>query len=269
MKKISIMPNMRKAKAKGFVSKLNAWLRKKKIETVIDDIDSSVDGILVIGGDGTLLNVARRTAKMEKPILGINLGSFGFLTDVTLKKLYPALDRFVRNRYPIEERMLLAVRIFRKGKKIKDFFALNDVVVKNGLHARVIKLELEVNNKYVATYFGDGLIVSTPTGSTAYSLAANGPVVHPGLPVFILVPICAHTLTLRPLIISSSDTISVRVLSNHEESILTVDGQENLRLDIGDKLQVVKAKEKLKLASTHKEDYFSILRKKLKWGGRK
>lgn len=269
MKKISIMPNMRKTKARSVVSELSAWLRKRKIETVIDAVDSSVDGIIVIGGDGTLLSVARRTARMEKPILGINLGSFGFLTDVTLENLYPALEKFIKNKYPVEERILLSARVFRRGEKIKDFFALNDVVVRNGLHARAIKLELEINNKYVATYFGDGLIVSTPTGSTAYSLAANGPVVHPGLPVFILAPICAHTLTLRPLIISSKDRISIKILSNHEESILTVDGQENLRLDIGDELQVVKAKEKLKLASTHKEDYFSILRKKLKWGGRR
>ena len=137
------------------------------------------------------------------------------------------------------------------------------------MSSRVIKLELEINRKYAATYFGDGLIVSTPTGSTAYSLAANGPVVFPDLPVFILSPICAHTLTLIPLIISSNDKISIKILSNHNEIILTIDGQENLSLDLGDEIRIVKTKEKLKLASTHKENYSSILRTKLKWGGRK
>ena len=156
----------------------------------------------------------------------------------------------------------------RKGKTAGKFLALNDVVVKNGITARVIKLRLEVNNQYVATYVGDGLIISTPTGSTAYSLAASGPIVHPDLSLIILSPICPHTLALRPLIISSKDTIKIRVETDHDEVILTMDGQENIPLKLGDFVQVRKAKERLKLIVPEKKSYYQVLRTKMKWGGR-
>ncbi|MBA7481101.1 NAD kinase [subsurface metagenome] len=268
MKTIAILADLKRKKPKVTVQKLTSRLQKKKIKVLVNEISKQTDLVIALGGDGIILKTARQVSRFNLPVLGVNLGGLGFLAGVNSSDLYPTLDLILQKRFKTVERMLLRAQVVRKGKTVGGFLALNDVVVKNGVTARVIKLRLEVNNQYVATYVGDGLIISTPTGSTAYSLAASGPIVHPDLALIILSPICPHTLALRPLIISSKDTIKIRVETDHDEVILTMDGQENIPLKLGDLVQVRKAKERLKLIVPEKKSYYQVLRTKMKWGGR-
>ncbi|MBA7514465.1 NAD kinase [subsurface metagenome] len=268
MKTIAILADLKRKKSKATVQKLTSRLQKKKIKVLVNEISKQTDLVIALGGDGIILKAARQVSRFNLPVLGVNLGGLGFLAGVNSSDLYPTLDLILQKRFTTMERMLLRAQVVRKGKTAGKFLALNDVVVKNGITARVIKLRLEVNNQYVATYVGDGLIISTPTGSTAYSLAASGPIVHPDLALIILSPICPHTLALRPLIISSKDTIKIRVETDHDEVILTMDGQENIPLKLGDLVQVRKAKERLKLIVPEKKSYYQVLRTKMKWGGR-
>jgi len=268
MNTIAILADLERKKSQSIVQKLTSHLERKKIKVLVNEVSKQTDLVIALGGDGTILKAARRVSGFNLPVLGINLGGFGFLAGVSLSDLYPTLGLILQKRFRTVERMLLSSEVVRKGKTVEKFLALNDVVIKNGITARVIRLRLEVNNQYVATYVGDGLIVSTPTGSTAYSLAASGPIVHPDLSLIILSPICPHTLALRPLIISSKDMVKIWVEANHYEVILTMDGQENIRLKLGDLVQVRKAKERLKLIVPEKESYYQVLRTKLKWGGR-
>jgi len=268
MKIISVLADVKRDKPRSVIEKLSSYLERKKKKVLVNKISEKTDLVIALGGDGTILKAARQVSGLDIPVLGVNLGEFGFLAGVSFLDLYPALDRILRRRFTSVDRMLLQSQVIRKGKVVGEYLALNDTVVKNGDIARVIRLRLEVNNQYVAAYVGDGLIVSTPTGSTAYSLAASGPIVHPDLSLIILAPICPHTLALRPLIVSSQDTIQIWIESNHNEVILTMDGQENIRLKVGDLVRVRKAKEKVRLISPEKESYYQVLRKKLKWGGR-
>lgn len=268
MKTIAILADLKRKRPKATVQKLTSRLQRKKIKVLVNEISKQTNLVIALGGDGIILKTARQVSGFNLPVLGVNLGGFGFLSGVSLSDLYPTLDLILQRKFRTMERMLLRAQVVRKGKTVGGFLALNDVVVKNGVTARVIKLRLEVNNQYVATYVGDGLIISTPTGSTAYSLAASGPIVHPDLSLIILSPICPHTLALRPLIISSKDTVKIWVEADHDEVILTMDGQENIPLKLGDLVQVRKAKERLKLIVPEKKSYYQVLRTKLKWGGR-
>ncbi|NIM03096.1 NAD(+) kinase [bacterium] len=268
MKSIAIIADLKRNKTRSTVHKLTSRLQRKKMKVLVNEISKQTNLVIALGGDGIILKAARQVSGFKLPVLGVNLGGFGFLSGVSLADLYPTVDLILRRKFKTEERMLLRAQVVRKGKAAGDFLALNDVVVKNGITARVIRLKLEVNNQYVATYVGDGLIISTPTGSTAYSLAASGPIVHPDLSLIILSPICPHTLALRPLIISSKDEIKIWVEADHDEVILTMDGQENIPLKLGDLVQVEKAKERLKLIVPEKKSYYQVLRTKLKWGGR-
>ncbi len=268
MKTIAILADLKRTKAKSAIQKLTSYLAGKKINVLMNEISKQADLVIALGGDGTILKVARQVSGLSVPVLGVNLGGLGFLAGVSLSDLYPTLNLILQKRFRAVERMLLRSEVFRKGKRVGGFLALNDAVVKNGITARVIRLRLEVNNQYVATYVGDGLIVSTPTGSTAYSLAASGPLVHPDLSLIILSPICPHTLALRPLIISSKDTVNIWVEADHHEVVLTMDGQENMPLQLGDLVQVRKARERLKLIVPEKRSYYQVLRTKMKWGGR-
>ncbi len=268
MKTIAILADLKRKRPKSTVQKLTSYLTRRKIKVLVNEISKQADLVIALGGNGIILKAARQASGFNLPVLGVNLGGLGFLAGVSLRDLYPTLGLILQKRFRTVERMLLHSKVVRKSKTIGEFLALNDVVVKNGVTARVIRLRLEVNNQYVATYVGDGLIVSTPTGSTAYSLAASGPIVHPDLSLIILSPICPHTLALRPLIVSSKDTINIWVETDHHEVILTMDGQENIRLELGDLVQVKKAREGLKLIVPEKKSYYQMLRTKLKWGGR-
>ncbi len=268
MKTIAIFADVEKKKPKSAVQRLSSYLEKKKVKVLVNDVSKQTDLVIALGGDGTILKAARKVSGLNIPVLGINLGGLGFLAEISFPEFYSALDPILQGKYRTVERMLLRSEVFRKGKTVGEFLALNDVVVKNGITARVIELRVEVNNEYVATYIGDGLIVSTPTGSTAYSLAASGPIVYPDLSVIILSPICPHTLALRPLIISCDDVVRILVEADHREVILSMDGQENFPLKLGDLIQVNRAKERLRLIVPEKKSYFQILRTKLKWGKR-
>ncbi len=278
MRNVTIMINPRKKRAKDIIPSLISWLKKRKIDVSVNQDDredlKNKDLIIVLGGDGTILKVARLIVPLGIPVLGINLGEFGFLSHVNIKGLYPALEKVLDGDYNVQERILLEGKVINSSEtnnntNLKNIFlSLNDIVIKNATSARVIKLKVKLRNKWFADCIGDGLIISTPTGSTAYSLAAFGPIVYPMLPLFLITPICPHALTFRPLVVPSNELISIQVKSK-ENVMLSIDGQEERDLFYNDIVEIRQAKQKLKLISLSKRaDYFQILRKKLKWGKR-
>ena len=232
------------------------------------EIPGLVDVVLVLGGDGTMLNVSRLVASKGIPILGINLGSLGFITEVNRDEIFDVVDKMLNDGCAIEERLMLSASIHRDGKKISEYTVLNDVVINKGALARIIDLETNINSSYVTTFKADGLIISTPTGSTAYSLSAGGPILYPTLGSIVLTPICPHTLTNRPIVLPDDFNIEIIIKSLSEDVFLTLDGQVGFSLRIGDVIEVNKSAYKAKLLVPAERDYFTVLRTKLKWGER-
>jgi len=261
MENIFVIANKEKPKAVEFSKKISIWLKKQKIKT-----DGKI--ALILGGDGMMIKSARELAPKNIPLFGINLGKLGFLAGTDLKNVFTSIKKIIKGRYKIDERSMLKIEILRNKKIINNFIALNDAVIKNGRVARVINLNLNINNKQVTEITADGLIIATPTGSTAYSLAANGPIVHPKTQNIIITPIAPHTLSQRPVIIPDDFIIDVRVNSNHTDVILSIDGQIDMTLSVGDIVKIQKHKTPIKLITVGKNDYFEILRKKLNWGNR-
>lgn len=222
--------------------------------------------LLVLGGDGTLLAAARQAASRGVPILPVNLGSLGFLTSFTSEELYPALEDTLAGRHSVSERVLLQTDLLRDAAKVETHLALNDAVINKGVLARMIDLELAIDGDFVCRYRADGLIVSTPTGSTAYSLSAGGPIVYPAVGAFLITPICPHMLTDRPLVVQDSSRIEISFPGNSDSVFLTIDGQTGIKLQPGDQIRVTKAGPRLKLIQPPRKSYFEILRSKLKWG---
>jgi NAD+ kinase len=231
-------------------------------------IPTDVEMIIVLGGDGTLLSVARQVWNKNIPILGVNLGGLGFLTEITLDELYPVLERVVQNDFATNEREVLNAGVIRRGKRIAEFIVLNDAVINKGALARIIDLETTINGEYLSTFRSDGLIISTPTGSTAYNLSAGGPIVYPSLHTIIITPICPHTLTIRPIIIPDDVKIRALLKSRDEEVTLTLDGQQGFTLEFEDVVEVEKAEGRILLIKSPYRQYFELLREKLKWGER-
>ena len=232
------------------------------------EIPELVDVILVFGGDGTFLGVARLACKHGTPILGINLGGLGFLTEVTVDELYPMMERILDGDYEVEDRQMLLTSIRRGKKNIGKYEVLNDVVINKGAVARIIDLAIYIEDSHVTTYRADGIILSTPTGSTAYSLSAGGPIVHPKIPVTIITPICPHTLTNRPLVVSSKMKVEIKVTTQEPDTYLTLDGQIGVRLKTGDVIEVKRTDTSVKLIKSPFRDFFTILKTKLMWGER-
>lgn len=232
------------------------------------DKDSGIDLIAVLGGDGTLLAAARALQGKEIPILGVNLGQLGFLTEVALQELYPALELIQRGETSIETRSTLGVEVSREGKTVGEYQVLNDVVFNKGALARISDLNVRVDGLDLGEYKGDGLIIATPTGSTAYSLSAGGPIVCPEIPSFVISPICPHTLNHRPIIIPDSSTVEVRLVFKNGEVFLTLDGQEGMELDERDLVTVRKSPHKILLVRSSERNFFQVLRAKLMWGDR-
>jgi len=257
--------------------KVKAWLEKERGFSVFWDEgdESSLDGypssepldlIIVLGGDGTLLKAVRLYGGQEAPVLGVNLGGLGFLTEIGLDEFRLIFDQILQGNYQTETRMVLTARIIRQGEDQPGVPFLNDMVINKGALARIIDLETSIDGLFLTSYRGDGLIVATPTGSTAYNLAAGGPILHPTLKTVILTPICPFTLTNRPLIVQDDAVIEIGLGSKAKEVWLTFDGQVGYPLEGGDIVRVQKAKKSIQLIKNPFKNYFEILRTKLKWG---
>ena len=225
------------------------------------------DFALVLGGDGTLLSAARALAHEDVPILGVNLGSLGFLTEVPLTEMYTTLDAVDAGHCPVEERSVLDCTLFREYEEIGHYFALNDVVVNKSAISRLIDFDLLIDGAFVFSYKADGVIIATPTGSTAYSLAAGGPVMMPSVGSFVVTPVCPHALTHRPLVVPDKAQIELRVETTQEEAFLSIDGQIGMPVKQGDRVLCHRAEHSVKLMRVRRT-FFDVLRNKLKWGQR-
>ena len=226
------------------------------------------DLLIVLGGDGTLLSVVRALGERSVPILGVNLGTLGFLVEVSVDEMHEALARALDGKMTIEPRMRLAVRLLRDGRELRRWLALNDAVITKGASARIVDLEARADGQLVTTYHADGLIVSTPTGSTAYTLSAGGPILLPGVPSLVLTPICPHALTQRPLVLPDSAVIEVIVHPRGGEVQLAIDGQEGAPLQEGDLVEVRRSEHPALLLVSPAHSRFEVLRSKLRWGER-
>ncbi len=234
-----------------------------------DELVAQVDLVVVLGGDGTLLSVARSLGNRSVPVLGVNLGTLGYMTETAIEEMIPALERALAGTLPVESRMRLAVRAERDGQELGSYLALNEAVISKADSARMVELETRADGVEVTTYHADGLIVATPTGSTAYSLSAGGPLVLPGLEAIVLTPICPHTLTQRPAVFPQTCVIEIRVSSERETEVrLTVDGQEGIPLRRGDCVRLRRSDSPLQLLASPSRNRYEILREKLRWGER-
>lgn len=280
IKKIGIFCKDKPDISRKVLTELASWLRERHYELLMaqdtagilgessgipkEDIPSTADLIIVLGGDGTLLSVARMTHPFDVPILAVNLGSLGFLTEVALPELYGTLEQVLKGESTIERRMLLNAFLKRDGKAVRNGFALNDVVI-NKSAARIVNLEVHVNGQYMTSYRADGLIIATPTGSTAYSLSAGGPIIHPSMNALVLSPICPFTLTNRPIVIPNQSTLEVRLITEEEVQV-TLDGQSGYPMYRDDVLEIKQGPAPVSLIQSKDKNYYQILRQKLHWG---
>ena len=290
MNRIGIIIKPNKPEVISFTRGLAEWFSPKKVDVYVEeamrdlfnpplsapflhfisreDFPSHVEMVIVLGGDGTLLSVARMVWSHGIPILGVNFGSLGFLTEISLEEIYPVLERVLRGDYGTNPRDVLRVSVVRKGKQLAEFTVLNDAVINKGALARIIELEITIDEEYLTTFQSDGLIISTPTGSTAYNLSAGGPIVYPSLHNLIITPICPHTLTNRPIVIPNHVRVRAILKSRQEEVTLTLDGQQGFPLECEDVVEVQKAEGQILLIQSPYRHYFRLLREKLKWGER-
>ena len=229
---------------------------------------AEADIVITLGGDGTLLSAARAFARTETPILGVNLGSLGFLTEVPLSEMYATLEAWLEGRGVMESRWLMQTELIRDGRSFGKWDALNDVVIAKGAIARMGEFAVELDHQFVARFRADGVIVSTPTGSTAYTLAANGPILMPSVDAMVMTAICPHLLTIRPIVVPGSSRISLTVDVVPHETYLTVDGQEAVELLLGDRIDCCRSNRSIRLLRLHENGLFNVLRSKLSWGER-
>jgi NAD+ kinase len=285
MKRIGVVARVDRPDAADVVHRLLAWCAERELQPVLEketaglcpdahaatarkpDLPGQVDLVLVLGGDGTLLSMARLVGDLGVPILGVNLGGLGFLTALTKDELFPALEAFLTGGLVIEERVMLAAQVWRHGERLSDYVALNDVVITKSAMSRIINLAVSVDGQFATAYRADGLIVSTPTGSTAYGLSAGGPIVFPTMPAVVLTPICSHTLTNRPIVLPADQRIEV-TLQSDQDVMLTLDGQVGFALKEADVVAIFQATARIRLLRFPQRHFFSVLRTKLKWGER-
>ena len=290
MKRIGIIPKRNKPEAIAITRDLVEWLQTKGLDVYLEEetgkriqpplsgprlnlvekeeFPQHVEIVVVLGGDGTLLSVARAVWKQGIPILGVNLGGLGFLTEIGLEELYPVLDKVLRGDFETNERDVVNASVVRRGERMAEFTVVNDVVINKNALARIIDLEITIDGAYLTTFRADGLIISTPTGSTAYNLSAGGPIVYPSLHNLIITPICSHTLTNRPIVIPDDVEVHTLLKSRDEEVTLTLDGQQGFPLEFEDVVVVKKAEGRILLIRSPYRHYFELLREKLKWGER-
>jgi NAD+ kinase len=291
IKRVGLIAKHHLDAAAGVLAELAGWLEARDVRAVFeaetaalvglppgrptvsrDDLPNACDLVLVLGGDGTFIGMAGRIARSgaDVPILGVNFGSLGFLTEVTLDELYDSLESVLEGHAHLETRMMLRARTRRQGKALDDRFVLNDVVITKGALSRIIDLSVAIGGQPVMRVRADGLIVATPTGSSAYNLAAGGPVVHPEVDAILLTPIAPHMLTNRPVVVPGGSDVRVEPLMDAaiEEVFVTFDGQSGHPLEADDVIEIRRAERPLRLVRAGKRTYFELLRQKLKWGER-
>jgi NAD+ kinase len=240
---------------------------KEKVK-VVDRLilPDKVDVILVLGGDGTFLTVAKLVDKRPVPLLGINFGTLGFLTEISIDGIEESLERLLKGEFTVENRPVIRVKVLRKNGHISIYRCVNEVAIKRDTLARIIEIEIEADGDYVTTFRGDGVIVATPTGSTAYSLSAGGPILMPTLSAMLLTPICPHTLTLRPLVLDGKICLTAKLKTENETVMVIFDGQEGIELRKGDVIEITRSPYDLLILRDPKKSYYQTLREKLKWG---
>lgn len=284
MPMVAIIAKPQKRELRSILAELESWLAEHGYECILDpesanyldrpndsverrDMPSMAPELVIsLGGDGTLLSAARAFACTETPILGINLGWLGFLTEIPLPEMYGALEAWIAGKAIIDSRSLMCSELFRNGKRFRRWDALNDVVLAKGAIARMGEFTVELDGQFVAKFRADGVIVSTPTGSTAYTLAANGPILMPSVDAMVLTAICPHLLTIRPIVFPGGSEIAVEVDVVPHETYLTVDGQEAVELLLGDRIVCKRSERSVHLLRLRPNGLFNVLRAKLSWG---
>jgi len=246
---------------------LVAWFQGKGLQASIETgAAPKADLVVVLGGDGTLLAAARLLGERQIPIVAINHGGLGFLTEVTLEEMYPALEAVLAGQVVTERRMMMDIILTRGDQRVASWRALNDAVINKGSVSRIIELEAYVDGQYVSRFRSDGLIIATPTGSTAYNLSAGGPIIFPSMNAMVITPICSHTLTNRPIVLPEGVKIDITLQSSQDDVHVTIDGQVGQGLEMNDRLSIEKSIVGVKLVSPSGKNYFDVLRGKLKWG---
>lgn len=283
MKKIGIICKTGRPEPVEILKELLPWIEDKGVEAFVDtdtarvldikghsrsEIPQLSEAVVVFGGDGTMLSVARLACEKEVPILGVNLGGLGFITEVQRTEVFEAMERVIAGKSEVEDRIMLTACVHRHGEKIAEYTVLNDVVINKGALARIVEMETYVDRMYVTSFRADGLIVSTPTGATAYNLSAGGPIVYPTMDCVILTPICPHTLTNRPIVLPDDVLIEISLKSHAEDVFLTLDGQVGFSLRQHDIVTVDKSPFRTRLLIPHERNFFHVLRTKLRWGER-
>ena len=284
IQRVGIVPRKSHPAALQAARELCAWLTARGRRVFIEDsvegeygctrvpagqMRDAIDLLVVLGGDGTLIHAASVLAGRPVPIFGVNMGSLGFMTEIPVADMYGCLEQTLEGRYTASERMKLDAALYRgDGPPIVREQVLNDVVISKGALARIADLDVDFAGAPVTLYKADGIIVATPTGSTAYSLSAAGPIVHPSLEAVVISPICPHTLTQRPIVVPPDRAIGITLTSDNGEVFLTLDGQSGMPMQRGDRVEVVRSKDRALLVNNPRLDYFSILRAKLSWGAR-
>jgi NAD+ kinase len=282
MKHIGILIKPGFLDAKAHLQELVPWLKSRGVTPLLDSTSAQLLGepisypkhemaaiadlMVVLGGDGTMLAAARLVEGRPTPILGVNMGGLGFLTEVTPDGIYKALESIFSGAFTVEERLMLRARISRHGQQVGGATVLNDVVVSKGTLTRMVQMEIRINNQFVTGLRGDGLIISTPTGSTAYSLSSGGPILNPAVHAVILTPICPHTLTNRPIVIPQDASVAVFITSREEGAMATFDGQVGISLRHEDMIEVSASDHYAKLVRFPERTFYEVLRQKLKWG---
>jgi NAD+ kinase len=285
IKAVGIIAKSHKLERIEIIKKLYHWLIDKEVQVFIDsetalriDVPSNLsredvakndlDLIIVLGGDGTLLSVARLVYDRDIPILGVNMGNLGFLTEVTMGEVLPVMEKLLAGKLYFEERILLEVSVIKQGDVKENYTVLNDVVFNKGVLSRLVDLKVHTNKQYVTSYRGDGLIISTPTGSTAYSLAAGGPILYPTIDALIVCPICPFSFANRPIVVPGNEVIEVQLESEHKDFYVTLDGQSGFEMKREYIVRIQRAQSRLKLIHLPEKNYYEVLRRKLKWGDR-
>jgi len=284
-RRIGLVGNREKKGARALLPALVRWLRDRDLKVTLErGLASAVRGlgkgqplrslvtrsdvVLVLGGDGTFLAAAREAARADVPILGVNLGGLGFLTETAESDLYPALEQLVRGDVEIEPRMMVEARVSSgRSRSTWTEVGLNDAVIHQSDESRMVKLELRIGSTPIGTLAADGLIVATPTGSTAYSLSAGGPIVRPTIEALLATPICPHSLAFRPLLVGAGEKLRVRIGAGVNKARLTIDGQISRLLEAGDDVEIRRAKTRVSMLSLRRESFYEVLREKLAWAG--